>query len=137
MKENNKGKLYSIINCIIIVSVVSLIFYSINTYANTSEANTIEEVTDEYIKNMKNQDFDKVLDMIKSKDAGYDAKVNNFNVMNKYVNEPDKINQLSSSSKKDVLLSQYEYIKCEFGEDSWDNITYKIIKKDCPSKKEE
>jgi hypothetical protein len=136
--KNNKKMSLKILKQVIVFSLIFFALYSLNVYANISstKVNTAEEIIDEYIRNMKNQDFDKVLSMVQ-KDIGYDAKVYNFDTQNKYVNEPDELNDFASKSKKDIILSQYEYIMNEFGDDSWDNVTYEIIKKDCPSKREE
>ena len=136
--KNNKKMSLKILKQVIVFSLIFFALYSLNVYANISstKVNTAEEIIDEYIRIMKNQDFDKVLSMVQ-KDIGYDAKVYNFDTQNKYVNEPDELNDFASKSKKDIILSQYEYIMNEFGDDSWDNVTYEIIKKDCPSKREE
>ena len=136
--KNNKKVSIKIMKRVIVISLIFLALYSLNDYANFSstKGNTPEEVIDEYIRSMRNQDFDKVLSMVQQ-DVGYDAKVYNFDIKNEYVNDPQRFYELSSKSKKDIILSQYEFIKKEFGDDSWDNVTYKVIKKDCPSKREE
>lgn len=139
MKNVNKKKFSKIMIFTLILAISVSVIYSISVFANvqTEKSNSIEEVVGKYIDNMKNQNFNGVIEMINSKDVGYDAQVYNYKIMNESVNEPDRASKLASASLNDVIANQYGYIKEKFGPNAWDNVTYNIIKKNCPSKREE
>lgn len=44
---------------------------------------------------------------------------------------------VAPASIDDIITSQYEFIIEKFGDNAWENITYKIDKANCPSNKEE
>ncbi len=72
--------------------------------------------------------------MINSNNIGYDAKIYNYKFLNKFSNG---IPEQSDSTPNDKIKGQYGFFKEKFGENAWENVTYKIVKANCPSKKEE
>lgn len=139
MKNVNKKKFSKIMILTLVLAVSISTIYSISVFANvqTEKSTGIEEVVGKYIDNMKNQNFNGVVEMINSKDIGYDARVHNYKIMNESVNEPGRSGKLVSASLNDVIANQYGYIKEKFGENAWNNVSYNVIKKNCPSKREE
>lgn len=117
--------------------VSALLLYSSGIFANvlTTIPNNVGEVVDKYISNMQQQNSKGIQDMIKSKDIGYDAKIYNYEFVNEFAYQV--LGEPPAVSANDIIASQYEYIKEKFGADSWENVTYDIVKQNCPSKKEE
>jgi hypothetical protein len=123
----------------IILSVIGPSFFVIEKFVNAQaeQPNTIEEVVDKYIANMKGENFAGVIDMITSQDFGYDAKVHNYEITNNYSNNPSAYNKLRTNSTLALLESQYAFVKEKFGIDAWEKVTVEIVKSNCPEKREE
>lgn len=130
----NHIKIMMSIAIILTASVLTMCFSGVFASLNTDTPNSTDEAVIKYIENMKNQNFDAIQDMVKPADIGYDAKVYTYKFMNEFVKGAS---EQALSKPYEILTNQYEFIKEKFGEDAWSNVTYKIVKKNCPSKKEE
>ncbi|MFA5021366.1 MAG: M56 family metallopeptidase [Patescibacteria group bacterium] len=106
-------------------------FIGINGSLIGISSSTVEDIVNSYLDNMKNQNIAGIIEMLKSKEYGYDAKVYNYAVENHYAAVPE-----GSVSVDELIAGQADFIRKKFGENAWENVTYKIEKSNCPAKKE-
>lgn len=110
---------------IILLSIILILLLGVQIFAvKTFTANTADELTQEYISAMKENRFSDV------------RKLNILDELGYYPQMYDA-NSDVNFTKSEVLMQQYKYITSEFGENAWDNVTYQIIKSNCPEKTEE
>ena len=133
MKIKTNFKILAVIASVSLICAISAVVSHVS-FAGSAEHNTGIDmpaiVVENYLAQMQNRSFsnvNKTGTMIEF--AGYDPEAYSFQAFN----DPDlRYTDVMSNDSTKIAARQYGFIVDRFGEDAWENATYKIVRVKCP-----
>lgn len=110
---------------IILLTIILVFVLCIQIFAEKPfVAENAEDLTQGFINAMREKKYNVVRKLNMLDELGYYPQM--------YTTDSDV-----DFTKQEVLDQQYEYIISQFGQNAWENVSYQIIKTNCPEKGEE